>query len=76
MWNVLQVAYGLLLIAGLLAVVGLVFYLIWWLVMIAVSFIPIIGKRGRHDRWEQFNGRGREPLRRSDDPPSPVARSD
>ena len=54
--------YGLVIIAGMLAVIALCFYMIWWVVMIVVSFIPIIGKRHRHDRWDEFQRAGSRPL--------------
>jgi hypothetical protein len=54
-WRLAQLAYGLLLILGLLAVNALCLYAIWWAVMSLVSLIPVVGKRHKHDRWEQFN---------------------
>jgi hypothetical protein len=68
-WRAAQLAYGLLIIAGLMAAVAFCFYMIWCVVMFVVSFIPIVGQRGRHDRWDEFNGRGREPLPRQPKPP-------
>lgn len=42
-------------IAALMAVQALVLYMIWWIVMIAVSFVPVIGKKHRHRDWERLN---------------------
>lgn len=42
-------------ISGLLAVVGAIFYAIAWLALAAVSFVPIIGNRHRHKRWDELN---------------------
>jgi hypothetical protein len=43
--------------AGLLAVVAALFYGLSWAVLIAVRFIPVIGKRDRHERWDELNRR-------------------
>ena len=51
----LVVIGGLAFIAFLLGVLAITFYLIWWVVMIAVSFIPMIGKRHRHRDWDRAN---------------------
>jgi hypothetical protein len=52
--QIATVVYGLVIIVGMLAMVGLCFYMTWWLVMVVLSFIPIVGKRHRHDRWNEF----------------------
>ena len=44
-------------IAGLLAVAAALFYGLVWAVLLAVRFIPVIGKRHRHDRWHELNQR-------------------
>jgi hypothetical protein len=54
-WRLAQVAYGVGAIAGLLALQALILYVMWWGVMLAVSAIPMIGKRHRHDRWSELN---------------------
>jgi len=59
MKEVITVVSGLLGIAMLLAAVALVFYLTWWAVMLVVRFIPIVGTRHRHDRWDEFQRAGR-----------------
>lgn len=41
----------LLMIAGLLGAGLLGLYLAWYAVMLAVSYLPLVGKRHRHDRW-------------------------
>lgn len=53
--TVLQFIGGLAMVAGLLALNALALYLIWWVAMIAVSFLPMIGKRHRHPEWERLN---------------------
>lgn len=55
LWRTAQLAYGFLLIAGLMAVAALCFYVIWLAVMAVVSFLPMIGQRHRHARWDELN---------------------
>jgi len=60
LWRLAQIAYGVIGIVGLLALQALALYVLWWTVMIAVSKVPMIGKRHRHDRWDELNeGPGR-----------------
>ena len=56
MTTFLQMLGGLAIIAGLLFVQALALYLIARLVLIAVSFVPLIGKRHRHSQWNSLNG--------------------
>lgn len=64
------VAGVLAVIAVMVAVVGLCFYMVGWAVMMAVRFLPMIGKRHRHDRWAQFQtGRVRPPSSNANDKP-------
>ncbi len=44
-------------IVGLLAVVGAVFYGLAWITLTLVRFVPMIGKRHRHARWDELNRR-------------------
>jgi|RhiMetdeSRZDD1v2_1073273.scaffolds.fasta_scaffold318273_3 hypothetical protein len=44
-------------IVGLLAVVGAVFYGLAWTALTLVRFVPMIGKRHRHARWDDLNRR-------------------
>ena len=53
-WLVVQM---LAIIAGLLAVVGVLFYALCWLTISLVMFFPIVGKRHRHARWDELNMR-------------------
>ena len=70
LWRLGQVAYAVAAIAGLLALQALALYLLWWGVMVAVSKVPMIGKRHRHDRWDELNaGPGRPPNRPTDSGP-------
>jgi hypothetical protein len=45
---------GLVGIAGLLALLALALYVIWWIVMVVVSFLPIIGKKHKHRDWDRL----------------------
>jgi len=52
---ILQLAYGFALIAGLLAVQLALFYVIWWLVLAVVSYVPIVGRKHKHPDWDRLN---------------------
>jgi hypothetical protein len=45
---------GFVAIAGLLALLALALYVIWWIVMAVVSFLRIIGKKHKHRDWDQL----------------------
>lgn len=47
----------IVIIAGLLLAVGAIFYALAWIALAAASYFPIIGKRHRHDRWDELNKR-------------------
>lgn len=44
-------------IVGLVAAVGLSFYALWWFSLFVVQFFPVIGRRNRHERWDEFTRR-------------------
>ena len=44
-------------IAGLLALMAAVFYGVGWVVMFTMRFVPLIGKRHRHERWDEMTRR-------------------
>ena len=52
-----QLIAALGMIAALLALNALALYMIWWLAMIVVTFVPIIGKKHRHSGWDRLNRR-------------------
>ena len=54
-WGLLRLASALLMIAGLLAAIWASLYLVRYVVLIATSFVPLVGKRRRHDRWIEMN---------------------
>jgi hypothetical protein len=51
----LQLAAGVVFIAGLIAVQLLALYVLARIVLIAISYVPMIGKRHRHADWERLN---------------------
>lgn len=55
MRTMFQLAYGFALIAGLLAVQAAALYVLWWLVMMVVHFVPIVGRRHKHRDWNRLN---------------------
>ncbi len=50
-----QFAYGLLGILALVLVDALCFYALWYVVLLLVSYVPIVGHRHKHDRWDELN---------------------
>jgi ABC-type lipoprotein release transport system permease subunit len=58
---VFQLLGGIVGIAGLLALLAVGFYLLWRIAMIAVSFIPAIGKKHKHPEWERLQKRSPQP---------------
>lgn len=52
---ILQLVYGFAAIAGLVAVQIAALYAIWWLVLLVLRFVPIAGKRHRHEAWQRLN---------------------
>lgn len=52
MSHVLVLLQGFVVIALLLGAMALTLYLVWWAVMVAVSYIPIVGKRSDRARSE------------------------
>lgn len=51
----LQLAYGVAIIAGLLAIQVAALYAIGWMVLAAMRFVPSIGRRHKHGDWERLN---------------------
>jgi hypothetical protein len=57
----LQIASAIGIIAGLLAVVAMAWFSFCWIVLLLVRFVPVIGRRHRHPRWDELtkrSGRG------------------
>ena len=55
MERLVQLAAGFVSIAMLLAVAGGALYACWWLVMVAVRYLPIVGRRHKHADWDRMN---------------------
>jgi hypothetical protein len=54
--KILQVLAGAVLyIGGILAVAGIAIYALWWISLMAIRRVPMIGKRHRHADWERLN---------------------
>ena len=52
---ILQLVYVVAMIIGLMAVQAAALYTIGWVVMLAFRYVPLIGKKHRHERWQQLN---------------------
>ena len=46
---------GFAIIAGILAGLAAAGYLMWWLTLVAIARLPMIGRRHRHRDWERLN---------------------
>lgn len=54
-WGVLRLASALLIIAGFLVAILACICAVMYLIVIATSYLPLVGKRRRHDRWTEMN---------------------
>jgi len=54
-WGVVRLATGLLVVAGFLVASVACLYLVRFVVLVIVTFIPLVGKRHKHDRWNEMN---------------------
>ena len=57
MRTLLLIVEMLAIIAALIAVVGALLYGFSWTVLLLVRFFPVIGKRYKHERWEELTKR-------------------
>ena len=53
--SLLQLLGGFATIAGILAALAVAGYVMWWLALIAIARLPMIGRRHRHRDWERLN---------------------
>jgi hypothetical protein len=67
--TILQLAAGFAMIAGLLALNAAALYVIWWLVMLVVRFVPIVGVKHKHRDWDRLNSGDSSRLSRRKDLP-------
>jgi membrane protein required for beta-lactamase induction len=59
----LQIVSALGIIAGLLAVMATLWFGFCWTVLLLLRFVPVIGRRHRHTRWDELtkrSARGRD----------------
>jgi hypothetical protein len=54
LWIIVQM---IVISAGLLAIVGAIFYAFCWAVLMLLPYFPLIGKRHRHKEWNELNKR-------------------
>jgi len=52
---ILQLAYVVAMIVGLMAIQAAALYAIGWLVLLICRYIPLVGKRHRHEHWARLN---------------------
>jgi apolipoprotein N-acyltransferase len=52
---VLQLLGGLAIIAALMAGLAIAGYVMWWLALLAIAKLPMIGRRHRHKDWDRLN---------------------
>ena len=50
-----QLVVGFVSIAVLLVIAAAALYACWWLVMLAVRYLPIVGRRHKHADWDRMN---------------------
>ena len=53
--KVLQLLGGFAMLAALLAIEALALYVLARIVLIAVSYVPMVGRKHRHDDWDRLN---------------------
>ena len=46
---------GVIIIGGILAACGFAMYLMWWVTLIAIRRLPMIGSRHKHANWDRLN---------------------
>jgi hypothetical protein len=51
----LQVIVAGLASGAIAAAAAIAVYVLWWVSLIAIRRIPMIGKRHRHSNWERLN---------------------
>jgi hypothetical protein len=48
---------GIIYVGGILAAAGMAIYALWWVTLLAIRRIPMIGRRHRHPDWDRLNRR-------------------
>ena len=52
---VLQLLGGFAIIAAIMGTLAVAGYVMWWVALLAVANLPMIGRRHRHQNWERLN---------------------
>jgi hypothetical protein len=52
---VLQLLGGFAIIAVIMGTLAVAGYMMWWLALVVVAKLPMIGRRHRHQDWERLN---------------------
>jgi len=53
--SLLQLLGGFAVIAAIMTALAVAGYVMWWLALIAIARLPVIGRRHRHEDWERLN---------------------
>jgi hypothetical protein len=53
--SLLQLLGGFAVIAAIMTALAVAGYVMWWLALIAIARLPMIGRRHRHEDWERLN---------------------
>jgi hypothetical protein len=53
--SLMQLLGGFAIIAAIMGALALAGYVMWWLALVAITRLPMIGRRHRHRDWEQLN---------------------
>ena len=54
--TILEVLFaGLIYVGGILAVAGMAIYALWWITLLVIRRVPMIGERNRHADWDRLN---------------------
>ena len=55
MRSAIQLLGGFAVIAAIMGALAVAGYVMWWLALIVVAKLPMIGRRHRHQDWERLN---------------------
>jgi hypothetical protein len=53
--SAVQLLGGFAIIAAIMGTLAVAGYVMWWLALIAIARLPMIGRRHRHQDWERLN---------------------
>jgi len=55
MRSAIQLLGGFAIIAAIMGTLAVAGYVMWWLALVVVAKLPMIGRRHRHQDWERLN---------------------